>query len=146
VIHEAQGMYDRAELAACELSDPAQPQRLRALKASQLGLRGDSAPQSAPQSAQHGTEQKRHYIRGSRQWLSNRDQQRADPPPARYVSKRSSPIMLTRSPRQSDRKHHRVRHLPSPSSAIPTMSIDRLCWSRPARNVPYLRPGLRLWA
>src|SRR6266516_1769233 len=44
---------------------------------------------------QHGTEQNRDFIRGSRQWLSNRDQPRADPPPARYVSKGPSLAMLT---------------------------------------------------
>lgn len=46
---------------------------------------------------QHGTEQNRDFIRGSRQWLSNRDQQRADPPPAWYVSKGPSSTMLTAS-------------------------------------------------
>jgi hypothetical protein len=44
---------------------------------------------------QHGTEQNRDFIRGSRQWLSNRDQQRGDPPPPRYVSKAPSSTMLT---------------------------------------------------
>jgi hypothetical protein len=63
---------------------------------------------------QHGTEQNRDFIRGSRQWLSNRDQQRADPPPSRYVSKGPGSTMLT-----AISLSERPETPPSPSSTVP---------------------------
>jgi hypothetical protein len=42
-------------------------------------------------------------------------------------------------PHQSDPRHHSVRRLPFLSSAILITSIDRLCSSRSAKNVLYLR-------
>ena len=80
---DAPGMFGGAELATRELSRPRMGlKRSWALTASQLN---DVIP--APVSKQHGTKQNRHSVRGSQQGLSNRGQQRADPPPARYVSK-----------------------------------------------------------
>jgi hypothetical protein len=85
-------MLGRAELVTREMTGPALPPKASVC----LKLHNSVCDVIALlKPVQHGTEQNRDFIRGSRQWLSNRDQQRADPPPAWYVSKGPSLTMLT---------------------------------------------------
>lgn len=116
------GLYTRAEFATSELNRPRSGPRLRALRASQLGLRCESAPQSVWM-AQSRTDIRFGDLGSGFQIGINSGPIHLPP----GTSLQAKPDYTNAISHQSDQRHHQVRHLPSHSSAIPTTSIDRRC-------------------